>query len=69
MKGYKISYLYLGRRRRTRKDQRILDKNQIADSFTFLGYDTNPYINMLQDVIGLSVHPLKKVSVRQQQKP
>lgn len=41
--GYKYHIYILGEGEEQEKIQSYLDKNQIADSFTFLGYDTNPY--------------------------
>lgn len=41
--GYKYHIYILGEGEEQEKIQKYLDKNQIADSFTFLGYDTNPY--------------------------
>lgn len=41
--GYKYHIYILGEGEEQEKIQGYLDKNDIADSFTFLGYDTNPY--------------------------
>ena len=68
MKDINIISISLGEGEEQEKIQSYLDKIRLQILLHSLDM-IRIHINMLQDVIGLSVHPLKKVSVRQQQKP